>query len=46
MSATDVAAAFPYAVHLDIKFDALDLIDIRHLWRRAPTNGTIRRFAR
>jgi hypothetical protein len=24
MSATDAAAAFPYAVHLDIKFGALD----------------------
>jgi len=29
MSATDAAAAFPYA--LDIKFDALDLIDIPSL---------------
>jgi mannose-6-phosphate isomerase-like protein (cupin superfamily) len=31
MSATDAAAAFPYAVHLDIKFDALDLIDVPSL---------------
>src|SRR6266404_1010749 len=31
MSATDAAAAFPYAVHLDIKFDALDLIDVSSL---------------
>src|SRR5215475_8690653 len=31
MSATDAAAAFPYAVHLDIKFDALDLIDVASL---------------
>jgi hypothetical protein len=46
MSATDAAAAFPYVVHLDVKFDALDLIDVPSLWRRVPTNGTIRRFAR
>jgi hypothetical protein len=31
MSATDAAATFPYAVHLDIKFDALDLIDVPSL---------------
>jgi hypothetical protein len=31
MSSTDAAAAFPYAVHLDIKFDALDLIDVSSL---------------
>jgi hypothetical protein len=31
MSATDAAAAFPYAVHLDTKFDALDLIDVPSL---------------
>jgi mannose-6-phosphate isomerase-like protein (cupin superfamily) len=31
MSATDAAAALPYAVHLDIKFDALDLIDVPSL---------------
>ena len=31
MSATDAAAAFPYAVHLDIKFDALNLIDVPSL---------------
>src|SRR5262250_1244784 len=30
MSATD-AGAFPYAVHLDIKFDALDVIDVPSL---------------
>ena len=30
MSATDTAA-FPYAVHLDIKFDALDVIDVPSL---------------
>ena len=30
MSATD-AAAFPYAVHLDIKFDPLDVIDVPSL---------------
>jgi|SRR5262249_34727923 mannose-6-phosphate isomerase-like protein (cupin superfamily) len=30
MSATD-AAAFAYAVHLDIKFDALDVIDVPSL---------------
>jgi hypothetical protein len=42
MSATDAAAAFPYAVHLDSKFAALDLIDVPSL----VTNGTIRRFAR
>jgi hypothetical protein len=28
---TDAAAAFPYTVHLDIKFDALDRIDIPSL---------------
>ena len=28
---TDAAAAFPYIVHLDIKFDALDRIDIPSL---------------
>src|ERR1700745_4322377 len=31
MSATDAAAAFPYTVHLDIKFDALNLIDVPSL---------------
>jgi hypothetical protein len=31
MSATDAAAAFPYSVHLDIKFDALNLIDVPSL---------------
>jgi mannose-6-phosphate isomerase-like protein (cupin superfamily) len=31
MSVTDAAAAFPYAVHLDTKFDALDLIDVPSL---------------
>ena len=31
MSAADAAAAFAYAVHLDIKFDALDLIDVPSL---------------
>jgi len=30
MSATN-AAAFPYTVHLDIKFDALDVIDVPSL---------------
>ena len=30
MSATD-ATAFPYAVHLDIKFDALDVVDVPSL---------------
>ena len=30
MPATDTAA-FPYAVHLDIKFDALDVIDVPSL---------------
>jgi hypothetical protein len=30
MPATD-AAAYPYAVHLDIKFDALDVIDVPSL---------------
>ena len=28
---TDAAAAFPYIVHLDIKFDALDRIDVPSL---------------
>jgi hypothetical protein len=28
MSVADAAAAFPYAVHLDTKFEALDLIDV------------------
>src|SRR5262249_20430570 len=31
MAATDAAAGFPYAVHLDIKFDALDRIDVPSL---------------
>src|SRR5262249_60872368 len=31
MSATDADADFPYAVHLDIKFDARDLIDVASL---------------
>jgi mannose-6-phosphate isomerase-like protein (cupin superfamily) len=31
MSATNAAAAFPYTVHLDIKFDALDVIDVPSL---------------
>jgi len=31
MSATDVAAVFPYATYLDIRFDALELVDIPSL---------------
>ena len=31
MSVTDGDAAFPYTVHLDIKFDALDRIDVPSL---------------
>jgi len=31
MSATNAAATFPYTLHLDIKFDALDVIDVPSL---------------